>query len=106
MRVFRIYAEGIEGSANFKKFAKEVEERINDDEEIIKSAKEVNQKFFALVKNACENDENELFLGSMILGEVQKMPRYCYKKHCEYEGAEYEAEIDLLKRTFTLMEVQ
>ncbi len=87
MRVFRIYAEGIEGSANFKKFAKKkVEERINDDEEIIESVKEVNQKFFALVKNACENDENELFLGSMILGKSKECRDTVIKSTANMKG--------------------
>lgn len=107
MREFKIYGEigSNPDTLNFRKFMKEIEERINSDVEIIERAKKCNIKFAEKVKEILQNEENALFAGSMICGLQLKTPRYSYIKHLEFGGKEYEAEIDELERRFYLHEV-
>ena len=107
MREFRIYGEigANPDTLNFRKFMKEVEERINADAEIIERAKKCNQGFADKIKEMLSNSENDIYLGAMIAGLQFKTPRYSYIKHLEFDGKEYEAEIDELERKFYLHEV-
>jgi hypothetical protein len=106
MKEFRIYAKCDEcWSLNFKKFVKEVEERINSDEHIIESAKKCNLDFTEKVKKILSDSENDLFIGSQIEYLQAHTPRYSFVKNLEYNGVKYEAQIDELERTFVLLEV-
>lgn len=107
MREFRICGEiGTNpDTVNFKKFMNEVEERINSDLEIIERAKKCNIEFAQSVKRILEDSENDIFIGSMIAGMQSKIHRYSYIKHLEFNGKEYEAEIDGLERKFYLHEI-
>lgn len=107
MREFKIYGEigNNPDTLNFRKFMKEIEERINADAEIIERAKKCNIEFAEKVKEILQNEENKPFSGSMILGLQFKIPRYSYIKHLEFNSKEYEAEIDELERRFYLHEV-
>lgn len=106
-REFRIYGEfgANECTYNFRQFMLQVEDRINGDFEIIERAKKCNFEFAKSVKKIFEDPQNEMFIGSMITELQQKIRRYSYIKHLEYNGREYEAEIDELERRFYLHEV-
>lgn len=105
-REFRIYAEVTDdNSANFKKFIKEVENRINEDCEIIERAKKCNRDFAENVRKILGNSENDLYAGAMIESLFRKSNRYSCIKHLEFNGKEYEAEIDELERKFRLVEL-
>lgn len=107
MREFKIDGEigANPDTVNFRKFMKEVSERINSDVEIIENVKKCNREFADKVKDILNNEENILYIGSMIKNLQMTTPRYSYIKHLEYDGKEYEAEIDELERKFYLHEV-
>ena len=107
MREYKIYGEigANPDTVNFRKFMEEVAERINSDAEIMESVRKCNREFADKVKEILSNEENTLFIGSMIKGLQMRSPRYSYIKHLEYNGKEYEAEIDELERKFYLHEV-
>lgn len=84
---------------------KEVEEKINSDQEIIERSKKCNLDFTQKLKEILENSENELFIGSMVAGLQEKTPRYSFLKNLELDGKKYEAQIDELERKFYLFEV-
>jgi cob(I)alamin adenosyltransferase len=107
MREFRIYGEiGTNpDTTNFRNFLKEVEQKINSDVQIVESSKKCNIEFANKIKEMLENEENNLFIGSMIKKLQSETLRYSYIKHLEHNGKEYEAEIDELTRKFWLHEV-
>lgn len=106
MREYKIYAEmnGSE-SLNFKKFIKEIEERINNDSELLERTRKINRDFAEKLRAMLQDSENADYIGSMTLKAIFESPRYSYIKHLEYNGKEYEAEIDHLNRRFYLQEV-
>lgn len=58
------------------------------------------------LKEILDNPENLLYTGSMVSGLQFTTPRYSYIKHLEFDGKEYEAEIDELERKFCLFEIE
>jgi len=107
MREFRICGEVGENqdTLNFKKFMKEVEDRINDNSEIIERVKRCNAEFAESVREILKDCENDLYIGIMLADLRCRTKRYSYIKHLKYNGKEYEAEIDELERKFYLIEV-
>ena len=58
MREYKIYYDGTgKNTLAFRKFAKEIENRINSDIEIIEAAKKVNTEFSEKVKEIISNEE-------------------------------------------------
>lgn len=90
--------------ANFIKFARKIEEKINANDEILKSVKSSNQQLFEYIQNIVVDPENANFCGSMIEREIYNhIPvEYDYADNFIYDGVEYVATIDMLKREFTL----
>lgn len=107
MKSFKIYAElgNNPDTEDFKEFMKSVESRINSDPEIIARAKAGNVEFAKKLSEILANEENAEFVGSMIVGLQKEYPRYSYIKGLEFNGREYEAEIDELGRKFYLHDV-
>lgn len=105
MREYKIYAE-MDGSEslNFKKFIKEIEERINNDSELMERTRKINRDFAEKMKEMLQNDDNAEYIGAMTLRVIWEQPRYSYIKKLNYNGKEYEAEIDHLSRRFNLQE--
>ena len=100
------YQEGYDSeSINFRKFAKEIENRINSDQNILKSAEEVNNEFFEKLKKLTEDESNTLYSGASAIEFLNDTPRYEYIKNLEDNGKKYEAEIDLLGRRFHFIEI-
>ena len=106
MREYKIYyRDANEGSADFLRFAREIEQRINDDEHIINMAKDSNRKLAEKITEILANDDNEIYVGAMVLGAYSRTPRYAFIKNLEYDGTDYEAVIDLLEQRFWLVDV-
>lgn len=107
MKSFKIYAElgSNPDTEDFKEFMKSVESRINSDPEIIARAKAGNVEFAKKLKDILANEENSEFIGGMIAELQKKHPKYSYIKGLEFDGREYEAEIDELERKFYLHDV-
>ena len=105
MKEYKIYYDGTGNtSINFMKFAKEIENQINSDHEIIERAKAANNDLHnKIIEIIFETDH--IYTGAIIQKILDQAPRYRYIKHLEYNGKEYEAEIDLLRREFTLIEI-
>lgn len=105
-REFRIYAgEHENNSLSFKNFLNEIEKRINDDVEIIESTKKVNRQFTEKAAEILSDPENAEHAAGMLERLKKEIPRYSYIKNLEYNGKEYEAEIDQLLRVFYLVEI-
>lgn len=104
MREFKIYAESKEGSKNWSEFLKDLEKRINADQEIIERAKQINEQYTEEVKKILEDAENSLYASTMIEGIKKELPRFTYIKNLEYNGTKYDCEIDLLFRKFRVDE--
>lgn len=107
MREFKIYGCIGENpdTLKFRKFMKEVEEKINSDQEIIERSKKCNLDFTQKLKEILEDSENEFFIGSMVAGLQERKQRYSFLKNLEFDGKKYEAQIDELERKFYLFEV-
>jgi hypothetical protein len=107
MREFKIYLE-IEKNASeeFKKFAYEIEKRINADEEIIESAKQTNRDFVKALRKVTADSENDLYIATIIKSLRNKVNRYLVVKNLEFDDKKYEAQVDLLERKFTLQEIE
>lgn len=107
MREFKIFGEiGTNpDTPKFRAFMKSIETRINEDEEITNRSKKCNIEFMDKLKEILSNPENALYVGSMVSGLQSRTPRYSYIKHLEFDGKEYEAEIDELERKFYLFEI-
>lgn len=106
-REFKIHGEIGENpdTVNFRKFMKEIEDRINADSEIIERAKKCNINFAESLREILADSENDNFIGSMVAGLRLGCKRYSYIKNLTFDGNEYEAEIDELERSFRLIEV-
>lgn len=103
---FRIYAgEHTNNSLEFKKILRDIEKSINEDSEIIESAKKVNREFTEKAAEILADPENAEFSAGMIEKIKREIPRYSYKKNIEYNGKRYDAEIDQLLRVFYLVEI-
>lgn len=103
MNTYKIYAEVNDNeSLNFKKFAREIEERINNDSELMERTRKINRDFAEKLKEILQNDDNAECVGEKVLKAIFETPRYSYIKHLTYNGKEYEAEIDHLSRRFYL----
>ena len=99
MREFKIYGEigSNPDTPKFRAFMKNIEAEINENEELVDRSKKCNIEFADKLKEILNNPENALYVG--------RTPRYSYIKHLEFDGKEYEAEIDELERKFYLLEV-
>ena len=74
MKSFKIYAElgSNPDTEHFKEFMKSVENRINNDPEIIARAKAGNVEFAKKLKDILSNKENAEFIGGIVAG-LQKL---------------------------------
>lgn len=108
MREFKIFGEigSNPDTPKFRAFMKNIETRINEDEELVNRSKKCNIEFTDKLKEILSNSENALYVGSMVSGLQFRTPRYSYIKHLEFDGKEYEAEIDELERKFYLFEIE
>lgn len=106
-REYKIYGEIGENpdTVNFRKFMKEIEERINADSEIIERTKKCNIEFAECLRTFLDAPKNNIYIGAMVAGLLLGCKRYSYIKHLDFNGKEYEAEIDELERKFRLFEV-
>ncbi len=106
-RAFKIHGEIGENpdTVNFRKFMKEVEERINTDSEIIERAKRCNAGFAECLRTSLADPENDIFIGAMVAGIQVGCKKYSYIKHLNFNGKKYEAVIDELEGRFRLFEV-
>ena len=103
---FRIYAgEHANNSHAFKNFLREIEKSINEDSEIIESAKKINMEFTEKAAKILADPGNEEYAAGMIEKIKREIPRYSYKKNVEYNGKKYDVEIDQLLRVFYLVEI-
>ena len=102
---FKIYAGAHNNSQEFKNFLKEIEKSINEDIEIIESAKKANREFTEKASKILSDPENAEYAAGMLERLKKEIPRYSYIKNLEYNGKEYEAEIDQLLRVFYLVEI-
>lgn len=107
MRDFHIYKnlDGTE-SKDFIRFANEIEERINTDEEIISIAKSNNKQLFERLKSVMKDNDNAEYIGRIVLGLEKDTPRYHYLKNVKYNGKEYDVEIDTIWREFSFIEIK
>ena len=105
-RVFQFTYQEREGATEIrdKKFIQEVEDFVNNNEEIIKSAKKSNVDFANSIRNIMEDRENDLYLFTMIMAKIMKSPRYSLVKNVEFQGNKYTVEVDSLSRTFCFLE--
>lgn len=103
---FKIYAgEHTNNSLEFKKFLRDIEKSINEDSEIIESAKKINREFTQKAAKILADPGNEEYAAGMIEKIKREVPRYSYKKNVEYNGKKYDVEIDQLLRVFYLVEI-
>ena len=106
-REFKIYGEIGENpdTVNFRKFMKEIEERINADPEIIERSKKCNVEFAECLRGLLADSKNDICIGAMVARIQIGCKRYSYIKNLNFNGREYEAEINELERIFRLIEV-
>lgn len=99
------FVEGFDQcSANFEKFAMEIQEEINSDKEILERADNCNENFANRIKEKLDKYKSYKDIG-IIVSEIQSsVPRYMYLKHKEYNGKKYLIDIDLLERNFSIVE--
>ena len=99
------FIEGFgQGTANFEKFAMEIQEEINSDKEILERADNCNENFANRIKEKLDKYKSYKDMG-VIVSEIQRdTPRYIYIKHREYNGKKYLVDIDLLERNFSIVE--
>lgn len=105
MREFKIYAANKAGSPKFIEWINELEKQINDNQEIIESAKKCNLTFYNELKEIMKDEENALCVGSMLSKIQEQTPRYSYIKQVEYDGVKYDVEIDELNRVFRVIPI-
>ena len=103
---FKIYAgEHTNNARAFKNFLSQIEKDINEDAEIIESAKKVNREFTKKAAEILADPDNAEFAAGMIEKIKREIPRFSYKKNIAYNGKRYDAEIDQLLRVFYLVEI-
>lgn len=107
MKMYKFRGFGEKDTQHFNKLLREIGERINSDPEIIEQAKEVNKKYFQKLQEIASKPENAEFAGNQIKRLNDSTGRYMYIKNIkdEEEKIEYDAEIDLLTWSFTLLEI-
>lgn len=105
MKDFKFYYKEKAGATEIKDrdFIDEITERINNDSELIESAKENNIQFANDVSELLKNEENKHYLFTMIEKVTKNTPRYSVLKNVEFNGDNYIVEIDDLTRTFCLI---
>lgn len=86
----------------FKQFMDDVAKRINSDEDLINRAKKINLKYVEHIQEILNHPENAEFTGKQIERIKSNIPRYAFIKNLEFDGEEYDCQIDLLMWTFTL----
>lgn len=103
MREFKIFGEigNNPDTPKFRAFMESIETRINEDEELVNRSKKCNIEFTDKLKEILNNPENTLYVGSMVSGLQFRTPCYSYIKHLEFDGKEYEAEIEKIKYCFS-----
>lgn len=101
-REFKIYAEEDMSMVSRSRASalRRIADRINSDKDLIEEAKEANRKLAESVSRVLANEENAIFSGAMIIDTIGKNPRYVYIKNTELG----DVEIDLLSRTFRVLE--
>lgn len=105
MKEYKIYYNGTENtSLNFMKFAQNTETYINADKDIMDQCKEANKKLYQAMKDALEETE-DIYAGYVFQQIMDHAERYIYLKHLIFNDREFEAEIDIVKREFSLIEV-
>lgn len=107
MKMYKFRGLGEKDTQHFNKLLREIGERINSDPEIIERAKEVNKKYFQKLQEIASKPENAEFAGNQIEQLNNNTGRYTYIKNIEDEEEKitYDAEIDLLAWSFTLLEI-
>jgi vacuolar-type H+-ATPase subunit E/Vma4 len=104
MREFKIYGVVEENTESYKKLVKKFEDNINNSADIIRYAKECNEEFVKTLKKELENEENNIYMGTIVETLKSKLFRNMTVRGI-YEGKWYEAQVDLLERKFTLQEI-
>lgn len=107
MNVYKFKGYGEKDTQHFNELLRKIGERINNDIEIAEKAKEVNKKYFQKLQEIASKPENAEFAGNQIKRLNDSTVRYMYIKNIkdEEEKIEYDAEIDLLTWSFTLLEI-
>lgn len=107
MKVYKFRGCGEKDTQHFNELLRKIGERINSDAEIIEKAKEANKKYFQKLQEIASKPENAEFAGNQIKRLNDSTGRYMYIKNIkdEEEKIEYDAEIDLLTWSFTLLEI-
>lgn len=107
MKMYKFRGFGEKDTQHFNELLRKIGERINNDTEIIEKAKEVNKKYFQKLQEIASKLENAEFAGNQIKRLNDSTSRYMYIKNIkdEEEKIEYDAEIDLLTWSFTLLEI-
>lgn len=105
--MYKFRGFGEKDTQHFNELLREIGEKINSDPEIIERAKEVNKKYFRKLQEIASKPENAEFAGNQIKNLNDSTGRYAYIKNItdEETGKEYDAEIDLLTWSFTLLEI-
>lgn len=99
------FIEGFgQGTANFEKFAMEIQEEINSDKEILERADNCNENFANRIKEKLDKYKSYKDMGNIVAKIQRDTPRYMYIKHREHNGKKYLVDIDLLERNFSIVE--
>ena len=96
-------AKDQECSASFIKFADIVQKELNQDADLISTAKQVNIDFSKKVKEIVGDEENIDFCGNRLMLLLQELPRYHTMDGFEFQGKIYNIRIDLLTWCFELI---
>lgn len=106
MKIYKIHVLHYEGEAlSLFNLKSEMEKRINSDQEIMEWTKQANLDLAAKLQKFCENPEDAIYAGTAIKKYVSETPCFSYIKNVEYDGKQYELEINHLARTAELIEV-
>ena len=105
MRDIKIFYDG-EGpnSLHFEEFAREIEDEINANTEVMEQVRKCNADFADRVREALEGMRDSLYAGTTIQKVVRETPRYVYLKNRTLGERRYDVEIDLLMRRFSIRE--
>lgn len=107
MKMYKFRGFGEKDTQHFNELLIKIGERINNDTEIIEKAKEANKKYFQKLQEITSKPENAEFAGNQVKRLNDSIGRYMYIKNIEdmEENKVYDAEIDLLTWSFTLLEI-
>lgn len=95
-----------ECSASFIKFSDIVQKELNQDADLISTAKQVNIDFSKKVKEIVGDEENIDFCGNRLMLLLQELPCYHTMDGFEFQGKIYNIRIDLLTWRFELIEAK